>query len=309
MEMINLQIQIFLLLALGYFLGRKQMISGSTRVQLTNLVMNVVLPAAIIRSFQMELTKEMLIQTLVVLVLSIVIQFFYVYLNKFIWRGVPDAKERMNLKYGTVVNNAGTMGMVIAEAAFGEEGLLFASVFMIPVRIMMWTYGLSLYGKDRQKRRRELLKQVLLHPCIVAIYIGIALMLLQSNGILVPAFAQKTLNAVANCNTALIMIVIGTILSEVSLGDLFDKWTIIYSIVRLIALPALLFVILKLLPIPALPVNVCIIEAAMPAPSTMAMLAQKYDADPHFASKMIFVSTLGSLFTLPIWTWIFSLVA
>lgn len=306
MEMINLQIQIFLLLGLGYFLGRKKMITGGTRKQLTDLVMNVVLPAAIVRSFQLELTSEILVSTFVVLILSVLIQFGYILLNKVLWVKVKNPKEKINLEYGTVVNNAGTMGMVIAEAAFGEEGLLFASVFMIPVRIMMWSYGITLYNKTQTK---GVWKKVLLHPCIVAIYIGIVLMLLQSNGILLPGFAQSTLNAVANCNTALCMIVIGTILSEVKAREILDKWSVIYSFVRLLVLPALLFVLLKFLPLAALPVNVCIIEAAMPAPSTMAMLAAKYNMDEQFASKMIFVSTAMSLFTLPLWSWLFTLIA
>lgn len=217
----------------------------------------------------------------------------------------PDRKKRINLEYGTVINNAGTMGMVIAEAAFGEEGLLFASVFMIPVRIMMWSYGLTLYDQNGKKGS---FWKVLLHPCIVAVFIGIILMLLQSSGILLLAFAQKTLDAVANCNTALVMFVIGVILSEVPAREIADKWAFIYSFIRLIAIPAVLFVVLRLLPLPALPVNVAVIETAMPAASTMAMLAQKYNMDSRFSSKMIFISTLLSLLTMPVWTWLFTIV-
>lgn len=310
MEMINLQLQIFLLLALGWILGKKGMISVSTRKQLTELVMNIVLPAAIIRSFEIELTRQILMSTLTVLVLSILLQFLFVFINRFLWAGVKDYKKQINLKYGTVVNNAGTMGMVIAEAAFGETGLLYASVFMIPVRIMMWSYGIALYGKKDTASKWQSLKTVLLHPCLIAIYIGVVMMLLyNSYGIHLPAFLKSTINAVANCNTALIMIVIGTILSEVKVKDLMDKWAFIYSAIRLIVLPGALCLLLKFLPLPALAVNVCILETAMPAPSTMAMLAQKYDMDSAFASKMIFVSTVMSLFTLPFWTWLFTIIA
>lgn len=304
-DMLNLQIQIFLLLAIGYFLGRKQMITKSTLSQLTGLIVNLILPAAIVRSFQMDISVELLKETGVVLLLSLLIQFGCIGLNRFLWKKCRDHKKRINLEYGTVVNNAGTLGMVIAEAAFGEEGLLFASVFMIPVRIMMWSYGLALYDRSGDKGS---IWKVLLHPCIVAVLIGIVLMLLQSVGILLPAFAQKTLDAVANCNTALVMFAIGVILSEVPVKEIADKWAFIYSGVRLVAIPAFLFVLLKLLPIPSLPVNVAIIETAMPAASTMAMLAQKYDMDSRFASKMIFISTLLSLITMPIWTWLFTLI-
>lgn len=306
MEMLNLQIQIFLLLAIGYFLGKKEMISKPTMRQLTTLVMNLVLPAAIIRSFQMQLTAELLKETGLVLLLSILVQFACIGLNKFLWKKCPDEKKRTNLEYGTVVNNAGTMGMVIAQAAFGEEGLLFASVFMIPVRIMMWSYGLTLY--DKQKARGSF-KSVMLHPCIVAVMIGVVVMLFQSIGFKLPGFAQSTLNAVANCNTALIMFVIGVILSEVKVSDLTNKWALWYTVLRLVVLPGTAFLLLKWLPLPALAVNVAIIETAMPAPSTMAMLAEKYRTDSMFASTLIFLSTLGSLITLPIWTWLFSLIA
>lgn len=304
-DMLNLQIQIFLLLGIGYFLGCKEMITRSALSQLTGLIVNVILPAAIIRSFQMNITAELLKETGTILLLSVLIQFGAIGLNAFLWKKCKDRKKRINLEYGTVVNNAGTLGMVIAEAAFGEEGLLFASVFMIPVRIMMWSYGLALYDS---KGKKGSLWKVLLHPCIVAVGIGIVLMLLQSNGILLPGFAQKTLDAVANCNTALVMFAIGVILSEVPAKEIVDKWAGIYSAVRLIVIPAVLFVILKLLPLPALPVNVAIIETAMPAASTMAMLAQKYDMDSRFASKMIFISTLCSLITMPIWTWLFTVI-
>lgn len=308
MEMLNLQIQIFLLLFLGWFLGRKKMLGKETQKQLSNLVMNVVLPAAIIRSFQLKMTNEILVATFAVLILSIAIQFGCILLNKFVWKGIREEGVRTNLEYGTVVNNAGSMGMVIAEAAFGEEGLLFASVFMIPVRIMMWSYGITLYSDTSS--RGEAFKKAALHPCVVAVYIGIVLLLGENyGGFVMPTAIQSTLNAVANCNTALVMIVIGTILSEVEVKHMFDKLSLTYSVFRLLAMPALLLLILKLLPVPALSANVCILESAMPAASTMVMLAARYHKAPKFASKMVFVSTLLSLFTLPLWTWIFTIIA
>jgi len=38
----------------------------------------------------------------------------------------------------------------------------------------------------------------------------------------------------------------------------------------------------------------------MPAGSTTAILASKYDGDAAFASRMVFVSTLASIVTLPV---------
>ena len=48
MEIINLQIQIFLLLALGYILTKKGYFSKQTRTQLTNIVLMIVLPCSVL---------------------------------------------------------------------------------------------------------------------------------------------------------------------------------------------------------------------------------------------------------------------
>lgn len=92
-DMLNLQIQIFLLLAIGYFLGRKEMITKSTLSQLTGLIVNLILPAAIIRSFQMNISVELLQETGIVLILSLLIQFGAIGLNKFLWKKCPDRKR------------------------------------------------------------------------------------------------------------------------------------------------------------------------------------------------------------------------
>jgi predicted permease len=307
MEMLNLQLQIFALMLVGYILGKRKLIDKPGRKQLNNLVMNLVLPAAIIRSFQIELTKEILVSTFMVLILSVCIQFvLIVIINRFLWNWISDSKQKINLQYSTAINNAGAMGMVVSQAAFGQEGMLYASIFMIPVRIMMWSYGVKLY--DSKASGKGSLKRVFTHPCVVAIFIGIACMLYQSLGGVFPVFVQSTLNAIANCNTALIMIVIGAILAEVPLASIIDKLSLLYSLIRLVLIPLAVFLICSLLPISSLAIKVCILETAMPAPSTMAMLAQKYEQDEGFASRLICVSTAFSLITLPIWTFLLNLI-
>ena len=43
------------------------------------------------------------------------------------------------------------------------------------------------------------------------------------------------------------------------------------------------------------------IMAGMPAPVTTALLSSKYHGDERYATGMIFLSTLSSLVTLPLW--------
>ena len=124
--------------------------------------------------------------------------------------------------------------------------------------------------------------------------------------IMLPDAVNNTLSAIASCNTALSMFVIGGILSEVDKASFLDKDAFIYSFYRLILLPLIILIIVKIIHIDLLPANLCVLLSAMPVASTTAMLAQKYNGNAIFASKLVFVSTLLSLITLPIITLLFS---
>lgn len=298
MEIINLQLQIFLLLAIGFVLTKKGYFGKETRTQMTNIVLMVMLPCSIIMSFQIKLTNEIMTSTCLVFLISICIQGFYALLNRVLYRRY-SLGEKVCLQYGTMVSNAGFMGMPIAQGVFGDIGLLYASIFLIPQRIFMWSSGLSLFTSVD---RKNLIKQVMTHPCIIAIYIGIIVMIFQYFDMTMPSFLSSTLSSIGKCSTAMSMFVIGGILADVEEKNIFDKTLCLYSFYRLILIPIVIFIILRLLHVDTLSSNVCILLSAMPAASTTAMLAQKYHQNAQFASKMVFVSTLLSLITLPILT-------
>ena len=83
----------------------------------------------------------------------------------------------MVLQYATVCSNAGFLGNPVAEGLYGSIGLLYASVYLIPQRIVMWSAGISYFTESPS--RKEVVKKVLTHPCIVAVEIGIVLMVTQ----------------------------------------------------------------------------------------------------------------------------------
>ena len=168
--MLSLQLEIFLLLALGWFVAWKNLLSKSARTQLTSLVLSLVLPAAIIQSFELDLTWEEFRTMSSVLFCSIGIQVLYSLTAKLLWRHQPE-NQQISLRYGTLVSNAGFMGMPIAGQLYGSLGLLCASIFLIPQRIVMWSAGLALYTRAD---RRTAIRKVLLHPCIIALEIGVA---------------------------------------------------------------------------------------------------------------------------------------
>lgn len=300
MNMIILQIELLVFLIIGWVFGKKQWISKSTAKQLNFLVMNLILPCSIFHAFQTELTQELLRSSVSILILAILIQFVTIFLGKILWKKYEPSK-RINLDYATAACNAGTLGMIVGEAAFGNEGLLFTSIYAIPLRISMWGYGITIYSKQAGSSK-GLLKKVLTNPCIIAIELGIIAMIFQTKGYPLPVVITQTVSALGSCNSVLIMLTIRATLSELPIKEMIETSVLNYSFVRLILLPGTLCLLLWILHIKGMPLKISVLETAMPAPMTMAMLAQQYHKNEQYAGKLVFLSTVLSMFTLPLWT-------
>ena len=205
----------------------------------------------------------------------------------------------MVLRYATICSNAGFLGNPIAEGIYGMEGLVLASVYLIPQRIMMWSEGVSVFTEAPTKK--EMLKKIFTHPCIIACEIGIVLML---TGWRPPHFLEETITSVSNCNTAMSMLVIGMILADADPKTIIDKDVLFYTFIRLLIKPFCVFIPCWLLHIDSLVMGVSVILAAMPAGATTTILASKYDCEEEFSVKLVVFSTAASLITTPLWNMI-----
>ena len=90
-------------------------------------------------------------------------------------------------------------------------------------------------------------------------------------------------------------------LAEVKPKGLIDKTMVFYAAIRLLVIPAVVFAITAFLPIDGMLRGITVIMAGMPAPITTALLSAKYGGDEKYATGMVFLSTILSLITLPLW--------
>ena len=240
-NLIDLQIEIFVLMFIGYILAKLNIITKESRKSLTDLVIFVVLPANIIYSFMIEMNDKIIKSGFEILIVSIVIQLLCSFLGKYFFIKESPRKQSV-LKYGTICSNAGFMGSPLIQGLYGLNGLLFASIYLIPQRIVMWSGGVA----------------------------------------------------------CLSMIVIGGILSEIRLKDVISGLNIYYTIIRLLVIPILVLFGCALFNVAPLVMAVSTVLAGMPAGSTTAILAEKYDGDSRLAVEIIFMSTAFSLITIPL---------
>ena len=292
-NLLNLQITIFFLMAAGFILTKLQILSADARKPLSNLLINFILPCNMITSFLMEFNQKILMDCLVILIVSICIQVFAVLTSKHFYPKTIDSKLPV-LRYGTIASNAGFMGNPIAQGLYGDQGLLYASIYLIPMRTVMWSFGVACFTGTKGK---GVVKKILTHPCIIAVFIGLFLMITQ---IQLPKGIEQTLRYAGNANTALSMILIGNILAEVHASETLDTKAWWYCVVRLAIIPIIVLITCNFAGIDEMVKQVSVVLSGMPAAATTAILAAKYDGDTHFAAKIVFISTLLSMLSVPL---------
>ncbi|MFR7893901.1 MAG: AEC family transporter [Dysosmobacter sp.] len=132
-------------------------------------------------------------------------------------------------------------------------------MYMIFVRMFCWSYGLSLYTGVKSDWKGSF-KRLLTHPCMIAAALGVAAMV---TGIRLPAFLDRTLQYVSSCLMALSMLLIGVVLSEIKLKEVFrgDVWR--FTALRLGVMPGIVFGLCKLCGVPYIVTATCTLVSGM----------------------------------------------
>lgn len=291
----NMQIMLVIVMFMGVCFRKTGMIDDGSKNMISNMVINVTLPASIIKSFQKEMTQEILMSCAEVAVISILMQIGAALLGLILYKGYKEERKKV-LQYSTICSNAGVLGNALAEGIFGELGLLYASIFVVPMRTFMWSLGLTYFTEAPDKK--TLVKKVMTHPCIAAVMIGFVIMIFQ---IKLPGFLDQTVKTVANANTFLAMLLVGTILAGVDMKSMIEKDVLYYAFVRLGLMPFLVFAACRLAGVDSLVTGVSVVLTGMPAASSTAAVASRYHKDEIFATKCVVFTTLLSMITVPIW--------
>ena len=313
----TLQCMMFLLVAAGAVMKRAGILKEEGKTMLTDVVLYFFLPCNIINSFRMEFSMDILARFAVVFGISILVQAVSFLLSRILYRKKPWEIKRV-LRYCTIVSNSGFLGLPIAEGIYGVEGMMYASVFIIPMRILMWSAGIACFTESPDMK--SVIKKIVVHPCIIAVYIGLSLLVFQGplsvlyGGILensgpqlqaviqtAVAALDQAVRSAGGCTTALTMILIGMMLAEVKAKDMVNRDALGISVVRLGILPFLVLIGCRIFHVDPFLTGICVLITGMPAGSTSAILAAKYGCDYVFATKCVVVSTLLSMVTIPLW--------
>ena len=278
----------------GFFAKKRDIINKETRKKLSEMLVRITLPAMIIYSYNQEFSSELLQKSWIMIVYSFAIHIFTIIISTFIFNKFKKDTKNV-LKFIIIYSNCGYMGLPILEALYGKTGIFYASIYITAFNIFTWTNGVMIFTGEKDIKA---FKKALINPGIIAVFIGMIIFVFS---VKFPYPILQTLEILGTMTTPLSMLIIGSLIADVKLKELFSGWELYYvTLIRLIILPLIVLFVLKLAGIDDIVLlGACVTTAAMPAAANTAVFAERYNGDSTFASRAVAFTTILSMVTIP----------
>lgn len=287
---------LFLLIVVGYVIKKLGIVTDAINKEIGGLVINIALPAFLLVSMNQNFSVEMLKNSGIFVLLSIGVYAGFAVTAKFFSKCLRvKGKTRDVFEYVLLFSNVGYMGYPVVKVVFGDEGVFYTAVYNLSFNVLVWSYGVYLMNRNSDHKEE---RKGFLNPGLVAVLFGFSLF---AFSIELPKPIFDTLKLIGDTTTPLSMMFIGFILAETSFKEVFTDLQVYgLTVIRLVIQPFLVYVVLRAIGFEGLLLNIPVLIAAMPAAANTAIIASKYGSDYQLAAKVIYISTLLSVVTIPI---------
>lgn len=289
---------LFVIMGVGFLLGKRALLDKASIHGLSNLVIKVALPSLILVSLQKPFTPELLGDALITLVAATVYYAGAIALGYLFVRLLRTPKKQVGaLVFSLAFSNAGFVGFPVIVSILGQGSLFLAAIHNVLFNLLAFSVGIVIVsGSGGEKVRFPIAK--LLNINVLAAIAGFILFLLS---ITLPPIIQVPLTLLGNTTTPLAMLVVGAILANVPARAVVGDWRLyVISAVRLLVLPAVAGFACYFAGVSRELLGITVIVAGMPAASNTTLLAELYGGDSETASSIVFLSTVFSIATIPI---------
>lgn len=303
---------IFLItILIGFGAFKLRLLDSSSLPVLSQLFSNVTLPFLIFVNAVEGASRKDLFASLYVLLIEIALYIVLIFFNKLIIRlfRIRGNSGRIYLMCASF-GNMGFVGIPLILSVYGQHAMIYISLFTLVDQLMVWSYGVSLsYPADSGEARLRLdpgtLKRLINPPLIATAFVLVFLLL----DLKLPPTVGKALTSLSNASIPIPFLYVGGMLALGNVGQMLKKWPV-YLIIftKMLVLPVIVFLVLRLFPLPGELVGVFVIMAGLPCMAIAPMLARQNGSDELLATSATTLTTLASLFTVPIVSYVTSVL-
>jgi len=294
---------IFLIFAVGFFFHYRKIWPDNTPSALSVIVMWIAAPCLAVTSIVSGYDREMLAGALILIIIAVLHLFLLSMVGKGSARLFKLGRERRTVYEVTFTfSNVIFIGLPINQIVFGKTGIPFLFAYYIASLALFWSYGaykIASGSPDAQamKKRPSASIVKIFNPGFISVLIGYGLV---QAGLSLPAVLDTALGHLADLTVPLSLLVIGANLTIFAKGiPRVTPDEIFVMLGKFVISPLLMFALLKIFGVTGMPFYVFLLSSSMPCHMQTSIMAQHYNVCPEYASKLVGLSTLISIVTIP----------
>lgn len=301
MENIEIMVILFTIVVLGYALCKLGYMGDKFDQKLSSIVIDVTCPALILSSVMgAELPDRSLILPLLGIgfLTYILLLVFGFWVPRFV---AKSRDEQGMIGFALMFANVGFIGYPIVSAIFGPKAVFYAALLNIPNTFFIFTAGVMLIKGEHNMK--SLSAKVLFSPAMIAAFVA-ALMV--AFGVRTPDIIARPVTMVGNITIPAALMVIGSSMARLPLKEIIGSPKVyVASLLRLVVVPLSVYFLFRFCGVSDVINNINTVIIAMPVASYGTMFCLKYGRNPSLMTEMTFVTTLGSILTIPLITLLF----
>ncbi len=302
---------VFLVIACGAAARCAGLLPPEGDTALVNLTVQITYPCFILRSVLGNPALHRLENVLLPLFYGAIMMLLGMVLAYLLapWFRIPRGAPRRSFSLAVSIQNYGYLPIPVLHALFPSDtwmGVLF--VYSLGLEIVLWTAGAWLMNPTAHSSRR------LLNPVILSIILGLLLNATPFPQWCLQGSTEPVARAIIRMSSMLAecAVPLGLVVAGATLCDLLRRprgagspWPAAVGgvIMRLVLLPALMLLVLWLLPpawVSAEFRHVIAVQAAMPGAVAPMLLARLYGGDESVTLRVLIFTTIASLLSIPL---------
>lgn len=289
---------LFIFMLVGYVLNKTKILPESASAVLSKLENYILVPAVLINTFSHKFTVHNISEKWPFIAYSSIIICvsipFALLGSKILGKTKEDADV---YKYSFTISNFSFMGIALVSGAFGENTLFDYLIFILPVYAVCYSIGVAWLIPSEETK---ITFKSFLNPICISLVIGAALGLI-SGWVTLPSVVQTTIADAGACMGPVAMILTGFVIGGYNLKDLIKGYEVyVMSLIRLIIIPVLAVLILRLFNTSGDIINVALICLAMPLGLNSIVIRAAYNGDTKLGASFALVSSAFGIITIPI---------
>ena len=301
MQNLEVMVVLFIIVILGYVACKLGYMGDKFDKKLSSIVVDITCPLLVLSSVMGdELPDRTLILPLlgVGFLTYIILMVFGFWVPRLITKNHDDQGM---IGFALMFANVGFIGYPIVSSIFGPHAVFYAALLNMPNTFFIFTAGVMLIKGEYSLKQFN--PKVLVSPAMLGAFLAAILVAL---GIHTPDIIARPITMVGNITVPAALMIIGSSMAKLPIRDIIGSTKVyITSLLRLTVVPLSIYFLFKACGVSDQVNNINTVVIAMPVASFGTMFCLKFGRDPSLITETTFITTLGSIITIPLITQLF----